>query len=788
MIVNGIDYCHKNGIIHRDLKPENLLLNKFNEIKIVDFGLGQLIQRKSAFLKTACGSPCYAAPEMIAGKPYKGQSADIWSIGVILYALLCGYLPFEHPNTNVLYKKIIRGHFESPSWLSNSAKSLLHKLLNTNPITRYSIDDLRKHPWYRQQSVLSDPLPFANSNDDDAKMDDIVVEENIDHDSLNDAVLKQMELIGYDMKKSLVSINQRKHDHYYATYHLLKLRHNNQSGSTNSINVKSNKSVAMIDKILLKIKQKNQAKVVETNQDLDRIRTDNNGQITSQQESTPNSLSSSNKENAKCDDEVSKCLSPNSIQTAAAIFQQYNFQNLQKQAMTAKSPPSIQITDTTKQHKVKYYNPKSHRNYNPKRCKIKSPNQQQQQRPSTTNRQRKKRYQKQQNKYVYVPITIKSPKPKNKRPSTPQQNLLHHHHFIEQFVQNEELNDQRPIIPKLNLSVVQQMNIGDIDVSRRRSRAGKVYGQNKKPTYSLTAREAMREVRKSYLDELRKSVLTPTFHPPPATHKGQKRNKQRSKRGNKQRRNKPKKPKNKRRHSYSSYSCGSQTYRSVSTASSAGSAKRRKRANNQPNQQKCDLHKLYPKTSRYSARAPPQRQSYNDHSYKNRGYNRNQNKQNVRPPKSARSGYRGWIQKRGNKKSARNAMVNPPHLNMPRKVKKVVKSSRNGRRQKYAPQPPPQAQQKKKYNRPRPPIQQAPVQNGYARNDRVIGGGGKQREPKFKRASGVRVVKSNQQQYESNNRKRPTPPKFRPKPPNSKNRNNNGRRRKYNRAKANGYR
>ena len=90
MIVNGIDYCHQNGIIHRDLKPENLLLNKFNEIKIVDFGLGQLIQTRSRLLKTACGSPCYAAPEMIAGKPYKGQSADIWSIGVILYALLCG--------------------------------------------------------------------------------------------------------------------------------------------------------------------------------------------------------------------------------------------------------------------------------------------------------------------------------------------------------------------------------------------------------------------------------------------------------------------------------------------------------------------------------------------------------------------------------------------------------------------------------------------------------------------------------------------------------------------------
>merc|ERR1712129_381345 len=116
---------------------------------------------------------------------------------------------------------------------------------------------------YRQQSALSDPLPFASSKNanDDVKCDEdaIVVEDNCDNDSLNDAVLKQMELIGYDMDKLMSSIKNRKHDHEYATYHLLKLR------TANSINHKSDHNVAMIDKIIMKIKQKNALQITSSN-------------------------------------------------------------------------------------------------------------------------------------------------------------------------------------------------------------------------------------------------------------------------------------------------------------------------------------------------------------------------------------------------------------------------------------------------------------------------------------------------------------------------------------------
>ena len=116
-ILNGLDYCHRHNVIHRDLKPENLLLDEQKRIKIADFGLGNFSSPNS-LMKTACGSPCYAAPEMIAGKRYVGSAADLWSVGVILYAVLCGYLPFEDTNTGKLYDKILTGNYEIPSFIS----------------------------------------------------------------------------------------------------------------------------------------------------------------------------------------------------------------------------------------------------------------------------------------------------------------------------------------------------------------------------------------------------------------------------------------------------------------------------------------------------------------------------------------------------------------------------------------------------------------------------------------------------------------------------------------------
>jgi 5'-AMP-activated protein kinase catalytic alpha subunit len=116
-------------------------------IKIVDFGLSN-IYKPNQLLKTACGSPCYAAPEMIAGKKYAGLMVDLWSCGVILYALLCGYLPFEDPNTTLLYKKIIAGEYTTPKFLSSNSIALLKGILQTDPVKRFTIPDIRSTSWF----------------------------------------------------------------------------------------------------------------------------------------------------------------------------------------------------------------------------------------------------------------------------------------------------------------------------------------------------------------------------------------------------------------------------------------------------------------------------------------------------------------------------------------------------------------------------------------------------------------------------------------------------------------
>ena len=122
-IVSGVEYCHRNMVVHRDLKPENLLLDAKSNVKIADFGLSN-VMRDGHFLKTSCGSPNYAAPEVISGKLYSGPEVDVWSCGVILYALLCGSLPFDDESIPNLFKKIKGGIYNLPSHLSPGARGL----------------------------------------------------------------------------------------------------------------------------------------------------------------------------------------------------------------------------------------------------------------------------------------------------------------------------------------------------------------------------------------------------------------------------------------------------------------------------------------------------------------------------------------------------------------------------------------------------------------------------------------------------------------------------------------
>ncbi|XP_058107345.1 serine/threonine protein kinase OSK1-like isoform X3 [Magnolia sinica] len=147
-IICGVEFCHLNMVVHRDLKPENLLLDSKRNVKIADFGLSN-VMRDGHFLKTSCGSPNYAAPEVISGQLYAGPEVDIWSCGVILYALLCGRLPFDADNFPLLYQKIKSGKCTLPSHLSVGASDLITRILVVDPIKRMTIPEIRQHPWFQ---------------------------------------------------------------------------------------------------------------------------------------------------------------------------------------------------------------------------------------------------------------------------------------------------------------------------------------------------------------------------------------------------------------------------------------------------------------------------------------------------------------------------------------------------------------------------------------------------------------------------------------------------------------
>lgn len=149
MVLSAVDYCHQNSIIHRDLKPENLLLDDKKTIKIIDFGFGNNFKLNS-LLDTYCGSPFYAAPEMILGKKYEGPEIDCWSLGVILFALLCGHLPFDDDNMKELYRKIAAGTYKCPDYLMPSARHLISRLITVDPKRRATLREAFMHPWVNE--------------------------------------------------------------------------------------------------------------------------------------------------------------------------------------------------------------------------------------------------------------------------------------------------------------------------------------------------------------------------------------------------------------------------------------------------------------------------------------------------------------------------------------------------------------------------------------------------------------------------------------------------------------
>ncbi|XP_014209439.1 serine/threonine-protein kinase SIK3-like isoform X2 [Copidosoma floridanum] len=209
-IIQAVAYLHKKGIVHRDLKSENVLLDADNNVKLVDFGFSNEYT-PGVLLTTWCGSPPYAAPEIFQGRQYDGPKVDIWSLGVVLYVLVCGALPFNGPTMHLLTSAVFSGKFRVPFFMSQDCEHLLKHMLVPDPERRYSIPQILAHRWMGGdgsgqpvESVIDMPDTTASTL------------------PLNQLVIESMlTLPGLDLDTLLQSVQGNAFNHISAIYNLL---------------------------------------------------------------------------------------------------------------------------------------------------------------------------------------------------------------------------------------------------------------------------------------------------------------------------------------------------------------------------------------------------------------------------------------------------------------------------------------------------------------------------------------------------------------------------------------
>ncbi|XP_016411936.1 MAP/microtubule affinity-regulating kinase 3-like isoform X4 [Sinocyclocheilus rhinocerous] len=203
-IVSAVQYCHQKHIVHRDLKAENLLLDADMNIKIADFGFSNEFTIGNK-LDTFCGSPPYAAPELFQGKKYDGPEVDVWSLGVILYTLVSGSLPFDGQNLKELRERVLRGKYRIPFYMSTDCENLLKRFLVLNPVKRGTLEQIMKDRWINAGCEEDELKPFVEPELDisDQKRIDIMVG------------------MGYSREEIHESLTRMKYDEITATYLLL---------------------------------------------------------------------------------------------------------------------------------------------------------------------------------------------------------------------------------------------------------------------------------------------------------------------------------------------------------------------------------------------------------------------------------------------------------------------------------------------------------------------------------------------------------------------------------------
>ena len=220
-IINGVEYIHKQGFVHRDLKPENLLLTKEKILKIIDFGLCHNFNG-TKFLTTKCGSPSYAAPEILKGFPYDGFKTDIWCCGIILYAMLCGYLPFDGDDNQEIFQSIVDGELEFPNFLEDDSIDLLLRLLNPEPKERISIKEIKDHEFYVKGKAFY-MIKYGE-----------VEEDSEDEDKSNDMKSNNFLNINLVDKKGLTTI-KRKKENKYTFNNIKRIKENETKKKKNNI-------------------------------------------------------------------------------------------------------------------------------------------------------------------------------------------------------------------------------------------------------------------------------------------------------------------------------------------------------------------------------------------------------------------------------------------------------------------------------------------------------------------------------------------------------------------------
>ncbi|KAK7130998.1 hypothetical protein R3I94_016209 [Phoxinus phoxinus] len=206
-IVSAVQYCHQKCIVHRDLKAENLLLDADMNIKIADFGFSNEFTLGNK-LDTFCGSPPYAAPELFQGKKYDGPEVDVWSLGVILYTLVSGSLPFDGQNLKELRERVLRGKYRIPFYMSTDCENLLKKFLILNPTKRGSLEQIMKDRWMNVGHEDDEMKPYIEPQPDykDPKRTDIMLR------------------MGYSLEEIQDSLINQKYNDVMATYLLLDYR------------------------------------------------------------------------------------------------------------------------------------------------------------------------------------------------------------------------------------------------------------------------------------------------------------------------------------------------------------------------------------------------------------------------------------------------------------------------------------------------------------------------------------------------------------------------------------